>query len=121
MLPPVKRCDGRSSVAVLLSRVPTPARSPLFPYTTLFRSLPKLREPGGGVAAIVSRTLHTFGVGESTIGERLGELMARDRKSTRLNSSHRCMSYAVFCLKKKSRMSSARQGFSRNRRITHRP
>ena len=41
--------------------------------------LPKLREAGGGVAAIVSRTLHTFGVGESTIGERLGELMARGR------------------------------------------
>src|SRR5437764_15227349 len=68
--------------------LPPPPSSTLFPYTTLFRSLPpdilgldyyphsdwQLDMPGG-----------------------------KDRKSTRLNSSHRCISYAVLCLKKKNR------------------
>src|SRR5204863_5714103 len=66
-----------------------PPRSTLFPYTTLFRSqlayqLPRLR--GGGQAM-------------SRIG---GGRVAGDRKSTRLNSSHVEISYAVFCLKKKN-------------------
>src|SRR5258708_21837130 len=60
-----------------------PPRSTLFPYTTLFRS------PGGHHPA-----LHRRGAG---VG--MGEL--GDRKSTRLNSSHQIISYAVFCLKKK--------------------
>src|SRR5437764_9939604 len=67
-----------------------PPRSTLFPYTTLFRS-----ERGDSRLASHVRLRG---------GERLpqhdsGEL---DRKSTRLNSSHRCISYAVFCLKKKT-------------------
>src|SRR5690348_17760903 len=65
-------------------------RSTLFPYTTLFRS-PALERPGARdrVAAVRrSRALR--------------EGPARDRKSTRLNSSHPSISYAVFCLKKKS-------------------
>src|SRR5208282_4004002 len=62
-----------------------PPRSTLFPYTTLFRSpaLPRLQ----GVEAL--RRGHFRGP-------------ARDRKSTRLNSSHGSISYAVFCLKKKN-------------------
>src|SRR5437762_5609235 len=76
-----------------------PPRSTLFPYTTLFRSEgaagslgvpqpgPFRRLPGGDRAD---------GAGE-LVGEQL------DRKSTRLNSSHRCISYAVFCLKKKKK------------------
>src|SRR2546430_12435347 len=72
-----------------------PPRSTLFPYTTLFRS------PGGagGVAE------HALGDREPDERERLlaGEpaLPRGDRKSTRLNSSHSQISYAVFCLKKK--------------------
>src|SRR5437762_9975760 len=65
----------------------------LFPYTTLFRSLAParrlLRDPWHAV-----RLLHA---GNDPRRARL----AGDRKSTRLNSSHRCISYAVFCLKKK--------------------
>src|SRR2546427_6867024 len=62
-----------------------PPRSTLFPYTTLFRSRGRqgrrARRPAGGGPA--------------------GHRRARDRKSTRLNSSHSQISYAVFCLKKK--------------------
>src|SRR3712207_9006188 len=85
-----------------------PPRSTLFPYTTLFRSQrPErcpdlLREeprllPGGEVTAPVDR------VEVSEVGvDRLDPAPGRqDRKSTRLNSSHANISYAVFCLKKK--------------------
>src|SRR2546426_8142223 len=69
-----------------------PPRSTLFPYTTLFRSRLHLESPPGPARAPASarrpaRRRHD--------GER------RDRKSTRLNSSHLVISYAVFCLKKK--------------------
>src|SRR5438477_6082939 len=69
-----------------------PPRSTLFPYTTLFRSFPAVR-PGRSAGRIaVHRRL------------REGPHLARlDRKSTRLNSSHMSISYAVFCLKKKKK------------------
>src|SRR5437762_5871279 len=67
-----------------------PPRSTLFPYTTLFRSPCSF----GHFDDEPSLALR---VGDSVI--RIG---GRDRKSTRLNSSHRCISYAVFCLKKKN-------------------
>src|SRR2546422_7712476 len=74
-----------------------PPRSTLFPYTTLFRShaAPKLvklgqAEPVGAV--------HDDRVRRGDVEPRLDD---RDRKSTRLNSSHGYISYAVFCLKKK--------------------
>src|SRR5260221_9639796 len=88
-----------------------PPRSTLFPYTTLFRSPVDLRAIGGelicqkdaflcaarGVSVGIAFQ-KKFGVGLFG-GE--GFIMERDRKSTRLNSSHTVISYAVFCLKKK--------------------
>src|SRR2546426_7919293 len=73
-----------------------PPRSTLFPYTTLFRSRPRPAARGEGQAA--------GDAGGADHGRALGELRgrARDRKSTRLNSSHLVISYAVFCLKKKT-------------------
>src|SRR5438105_6197887 len=66
-----------------------PPRSTLFPYTTLFRSRLSLR--------CVPRTAHRSAAPCPGTGGR----RCRDRKSTRLNSSHEWISYAVFCLKKK--------------------
>src|SRR5256885_12572538 len=68
-----------------------PPRSTLFPYTTLFRSKHALRIADDGVCPR-----------EGAIGER-GAQDVGDRKSTRLNSSHLVISYAVFCLKKKKK------------------
>src|SRR4051812_49514483 len=86
-----------------------PPRSTLFPYTTLFRS--------GGACVAFSHT----GAGDERTGVRVrilfvadvigssgrrvlrGREKERDRKSTRLNSSHMSISYAVFCLKKKKK------------------
>src|SRR2546427_3429616 len=96
-----------------------PPRSTLFPYTTLFRSVlhqvpdELLAEVAGGGKAegddvtgqgqvVVDRLGH---VGHREPGHRLGQ---PDRKSTRLNSSHSQISYAVFCLKKK-KMSSDKE------------
>src|SRR5256885_10875042 len=72
-----------------------PPRSTLFPYTTLFRSgSPRLTAQ---LAAVLSalEVLPFDAPADSTYG------LLRDRKSTRLNSSHLVISYAVFCLKKK--------------------
>src|SRR5438309_8378897 len=83
-----------------------PPRSTLFPYTTLFRSraegpFPELRpQPRRRerlYAAHVRGGARRFEDGGAAAQERRG----RDRKSTRLNSSHSSISYAVFCLKKK--------------------
>src|SRR5438132_10711511 len=70
-----------------------PPRSTLFPYTTLFRSH---FARGHGAAVGIREQLRHIG------GEDL-ELEMPDRKSTRLNSSHTVISYAVFCLKKKKK------------------
>src|SRR2546430_11077967 len=84
-----------------------PPRSTLFPYTTLFRS--------GRLFEMVREAKLEYPVGilfESPIGEISGSLSQtcvqfgkaeKDRKSTRLNSSHSQISYAVFCLKKKNK------------------
>src|SRR5256885_8152449 len=87
-----------------------PPRSTLFPYTTLFRSAADA-DPLRFVAAIIEAA--RYGFGQPSIGEDARQLIgldgevsadaiaALDRKSTRLNSSHLVISYAVFCLKKK--------------------
>src|SRR2546430_6028051 len=74
-----------------------PPRSTLFPYTTLFRSM-RLEE-----ALDVLETTERVGGETFRAEDRLAARLrlARDRKSTRLNSSHSQISYAVFCLKKK--------------------
>src|SRR2546429_5408618 len=69
-----------------------PPRSTLFPYTTLFRSFVPVT-PASAFARLT-----TAGFSKVTVDFRRGGL---DRKSTRLNSSHGYISYAVFCLKKK--------------------
>src|SRR2546430_4291790 len=68
-----------------------PPRSTLFPYTTLFRS------PNGSVTAATLMSPPTSVMGSN------GDAPSSDRKSTRLNSSHSQISYAVFCLKKKKK------------------
>src|SRR2546430_2637033 len=79
-----------------------PPRSTLFPYTTLFRSVRVDRDGNLGAVAgerLVHRIVHDF-VDEMV--EPARRHRAEDRKSTRLNSSHSQISYAVFCLKKKN-------------------
>src|SRR2546422_5548722 len=70
-----------------------PPRSTLFPYTTLFRSERDAIARGEGGERRAEEALHP-------LVHELG--LAQDRKSTRLNSSHGYISYAVFCLKKKT-------------------
>src|SRR5947208_8023465 len=82
-----------------------PPRSTLFPYTTLFRSPPGGTEPRIGTNPLC--------IGAPTRGEP-AVLDIGDRKSTRLNSSHQIISYAVFCLKKK-KQKAAGTGAGRDR------
>src|SRR5438876_5819475 len=83
----------------------SPPRSTLFPYTTLFRSSSGIQFLGGGRLALELRSRSGGGVLSDRHGrERVLLIVAaagEDRKSTRLNSSHPSISYAVFCLKKK--------------------
>src|SRR2546426_6558021 len=80
-----------------------PPRSTLFPYTTLFRSFVVAHDRAGAGGFPEIRDLAMLELFYST-GMRLSELAALDRKSTRLNSSHLVISYAVFCLKKKTNL-----------------
>src|SRR5438105_12889145 len=87
--------------------IPRPPRSTLFPYTTLFRSIvtkpflfegrKRMRQAEMGIAEM-RKHVDTMVV---VPNERLLAVVGKDRKSTRLNSSHEWISYAVFCLKKK--------------------
>src|SRR3712207_7482718 len=98
-----------------------PPRSTLFPYTTLFRSPSSFPNPialfrshaGGTLVHMIHRTGATYSRGRSGGGDKdrpqnplygiqgVERISQVDRKSTRLNSSHANISYAVFCLKKK--------------------
>src|SRR5688572_31259045 len=85
-----------------------PPRSTLFPYTTLFRSVHRFAERDHDGSIALHSTL-AFDRGDVDDGRR-GHVRHRsvasaplDRKSTRLNSSHSQISYAVFCLKKKTK------------------
>src|SRR5437763_5452960 len=90
-----------------------PPRSTLFPYTTLFRSVagcsrshatrPSNAAPSRDADVITADEL--TGTTAPSVYDAVRQLrLGADRKSTRLNSSHRCISYAVFCLKKKKKM-----------------
>src|SRR5258708_28761814 len=85
-----------------------PPRSTLFPYTTLFRSLFRLVLQSHKY--IASRRIEVLRQLVFTVshvipaGSDQPILVHRDRKSTRLNSSHQIISYAVFCLKKKNKL-----------------
>src|SRR5687768_17878494 len=92
--------------------IPPPPRSTLFPYTTLFRSVspPRAQPLGRPVPWNISFRQGTFAVSCSPpsvlylTGRKPESLrLSSDRKSTRLNSSHGYISYAVFCLKKKKK------------------
>src|SRR5690625_6376920 len=106
----------------MILSVPTPTRRPTsptsFPYTTLFRSTKMIRHLGSSLTDV------TYVFDEPTIGlhphdiQRMNALLrqlrdkgntVQDRKSTRLNSSHVAISYAVFCLKKKTQHNSTCQ------------
>src|SRR3712207_8653515 len=80
-----------------------PPRSTLFPYTTLFRSRRELRGPPGREPRRYRRQrVGQVDAAEDPLGRDVPDgRHVRDRKSTRLNSSHANISYAVFCLKKK--------------------
>src|SRR5438034_6075013 len=82
--------------------IPRPPRSTLFPYTTLFRSVEEATRVGQAVATTdrqsTPRWPHAASAGAGARTRQAG-----DRKSTRLNSSHTVISYAVFCLKKKKK------------------
>src|SRR5207245_9317816 len=96
------------SLALLLVLTPPPPTSPLFPYTTLFRSTdPTPTTTAWQRASRAGGTRSRCRTSRSarTASEELMEASEKgvDRKSTRLNSSHGSISYAVFCLKKKKR------------------
>src|SRR2546422_7416198 len=91
-----------------------PPRSTLFPYTTLFRS--------HVLAYFVAHEGHHRGqivMLARQLGYRLPVEVTGDRKSTRLNSSHGYISYAVFCLKKKKKMNKTKQFYSNKLRDCH--
>src|SRR5207247_10020169 len=104
-----------------ISKIPPPSQSPLFPYTTLFRSSPMIDTIK--IGHMIGPPLWNLSINQllpkrpgSAAGEAAGAALAaaavaaglsapacaglKDRKSTRLNSSHEWISYAVFCLKK---------------------
>src|SRR5439155_21827826 len=90
------------------ARMARPPRPTPFPYTTLFRSLAadSVRRPRGGHIAqrhIARAARLQQRLGRDVLARRGRHRARRDRKSTRLNSSHVAISHAVFCLKKKDR------------------
>src|SRR2546430_9534060 len=89
-----------------------PPRSTLFPYTTLFRSTPAMLVGATGTTAVACALRHE-GIRhefprhlQCFLASAARQLARQDRKSTRLNSSHSQISYAVFCLKKKTKINS---------------
>src|SRR5947208_13041474 len=80
-----------------------PPRSTLFPYTTLFRSKDTTFWPDEKQLARLAKSYRPNRTKDSLEEIKIGQAVLRpvDRKSTRLNSSHQIISYAVFCLKKK--------------------
>src|SRR5438034_1534451 len=83
--------------------IPPPPRSTLFPYTTLFRSDGIYAFAFGDFAGFFHRIRSGVGGCRPSAHRGRRNLQRQDRKSTRLNSSHTVISYAVFCLKKKKK------------------
>src|SRR5256885_8808751 len=94
-----------------------PPRSTLFPYTTLFRSSPQTIAAGTCSAAVSLESRNAYGRAAVAPDEFIA-LTGVDRKSTRLNSSHLVISYAVFCLKKKKKKTITEQ-ITSNERALH--
>src|SRR5205085_9627061 len=106
-----------TSFTLIVCRSPRPPRSTLFPYTTLFRSVVAQNDDWSvptpltplqtvATAAELTATAQAVGAFALAAGSRDAAVivtLAPDRKSTRLNSSHSQISYAVFCLKKKKK------------------
>src|SRR5690606_41696039 len=91
-------CSSHVSFLVFFVMLRRPPRSTLFPYTTLFRSLPHHLAPDP------RRRLERHVARDHVDDAAQGDVpLEADRKSTRLNSSHVKISYAVFCLKKKKK------------------
>src|SRR2546429_1972471 len=78
-----------------------PPRSTLFPYTTLFRSQQGIAESGETTYQVGVAVLDPTSYRRVSFSDGVRDAFVIDRKSTRLNSSHGYISYAVFCLKKK--------------------
>src|SRR5439155_12389104 len=98
-----------------LLTIPRPPRSPLFPYTTLFRSA---QRGGHSASSAEQRGGPAFDNSASPRPRPSGIALA-DRKSTRLNSSHVAISYAVFCLKKKNETTERRIRVERGGQFRH--
>src|SRR2546426_4178805 len=96
-----------------------PPRSTLFPYTTLFRSN-SLANQYGLATQYYANTHPSIGnYFMMTVGKIVSNYDGLDRKSTRLNSSHLVISYAVFCLKKKKKKIMTHQNDSTRRHNIH--
>src|SRR5258708_34067277 len=111
-------CLHHASVMSLLSSffflmIRRPPRSTLFPYTTLFRSvmISGLRAAAALKDTALRASIENLSQQDRSLKVRLAAL---DRKSTRLNSSHQIISYAVFCLKKKKKKKSTKQYIQRD-------
>src|SRR5438309_11128593 len=97
-----------SAVLILYDIFRPPPLSTLFPYTTLFRSIHN--DEGGthmtGFRTALTRAVNQYAKANNLLKDKdpaiSGDDVREDRKSTRLNSSHSSISYAVFCLKKKT-------------------
>src|SRR5438552_11039131 len=101
-----------SSSSIFFLMIRRPPRSTLFPYTTLFRSPPERPHRRRAARARVA--------GLRDLVARSRARGRRDRKSTRLNSSHQIISYAVFCLKKKNKQTDVPSAQQQHRQSSHR-
>src|SRR2546430_11016478 len=96
-----ERCAYNSYLFFFFLMIRRPPRSTLFPYTTLFRSATAAFEEAPPKPPFVGIRFSRWIVAPCLTSHRSRRSLAADRKSTRLNSSHSQISYAVFCLKKK--------------------
>src|SRR3712207_8753545 len=97
-----------------------PPRSTLFPYTTLFRSPTPMGHEYCGIVEEVGSAVENIKPGRFVVGsfwasDNTCPICQADRKSTRLNSSHANISYAVFCLKKKTSLTCSLSPYTNSR------